>query len=531
MHHSISIIRGSAPVSDTTNVDNETTLRTIAEHVARFCDDAPYLFVNDIQRKSRGWLPEFTISAATLVRTYVRSELCSAQVVAMRKKYSSITTDSTFVDAVLEAVAITIKQAMIDPGTAVGIIAAQSFSEPFTQSMLDSYKLSALGVSSRAKMSKCQEIMSAFSIDKLSNPIMTIQLVPEYSTRERAMEIAQHIEMLQFSQLIATRNIFYEKFAMPVHPQFMHERALIEQFIKDNPLLTPPSDLSNWCIRLEISKTALVQKNIGIQTIIAKMRNKYSDLYFVYTNERAKHVIIRIYIRTSGLEKFSIVGDADLLAQHRKTTKKSRAREERIIDVFNTIANTTIRGIDGIRRTKVDKLIRTLINDAGAIVNDTNTYGIYTNGTNLARVANVHGVMPQMLQTDAVQEVANILGIEAAHHRIMTEMRGLVGSCNVRHYMIYADEMTRTGTVTSIERSGLSMREMNNIALRAGQAAPVQVLTEAAINARKDTLSGLSGQITNGSVPRVGTLYNSVVIDPEVIKKYKKTAVQALSEL
>lgn len=307
---------------------------------------------------------------------------------------------------------------------------------------------------------------------------------------------------------------------------------MIEQFIKDNPLLSPPTDLSNWCIRLEISKSALVQKNISIQTIIAKLRNKYSDLYFVYTNERAKHAIIRIYIRTAGLEKFSVAtSEAETQITRRKTTKKSRAREERILDVYHTIANTTIRGIDGIRRTKVDKLTRTRVMEDGSIVSDTNTYGIFTSGTNLARVANVRGVIQSLLQTDAIQEIANILGIEAAHQRIITEMRGLVSSCNVRHYMIYADEMTRTGAVTSIERSGLSAREMNNIALRAGQAAPVQVLQEAAINARKDTLSGLSGQITNGSVPRVGTLYNSVVIDPEVIKKYKKTALQALGEL
>jgi hypothetical protein len=133
--------------------------------------------------------------------------------------------------------------------------------------------------------------------------------------------------------------------------------------------------------------------------------------------------------------------------------------------------------------------------------------------------------------TDAIQELASTLGIEAARYRIISEMRSLVDKCNVRHYMIYADEMTRTGRVTSIERGGLSLREANNVSLRAGTGAPVQVFTDAAVNTRCDTLSGVSGPLTFGEIPRLGTLYNSFAIDAEVIKKYKKTAKDVLDEI
>lgn len=519
----------TADRAQTLSDDPEAALLASAAIVAQFCRDAPYLFVNEVQRARRGWVPEFTVAAAANICAYVRAELCSVALARLREKHA-IARDPIFVVAILRVVATTIIQSMIDPGKAVGIIAAQSFSEPFTQNMLDSYKLTALGISGRSKMGKCQEIMSAYTVDKLANPIMTISLTPEFSaSKERAQEIAQSIEMLRFSQLVSSWGIFCERFGQPVHPEYVHERETIAQFIADNPLLPPPADqLANLCIRFELNKSALVLKNISMQEIITKLRSKYNDLYLVYTTERAPRVIIRVYIRAVGLERFS-VATSETEKRHKTTTR--RGREEHILNVYRTIIATTIRGVDGVKTAIVRPLIRTRTDESGAIVNDAARFCVITNGTNIARVAGIPGVVPEMIQTDAIQEIAEYLGIEAARHRITTEMYGLVDSCDVRHYMIYADEMTRTGRVTSIERSGLGVREANNVALRAGQASPVQVLTDAAIHARRDVLSGMSGQLICGSIPRIGTLYNAVVIDPEVIKKYKQTATAALADI
>jgi len=520
-------------INDPTNPappdDLDAALLMSSDAVAKFCDEAPYLFINDIQRRKHGWVPEFTDSAATNIRAYVRAELCSAALARLREKHA-VARDPIFVFAILRVVETTVVSSMIDPGMAVGIIAAQSFSEPFTQNMLDSYKLTALGISGRAKMSKCQETMSAYTVDKLSNPIMTIGLAPEFAhSKERALEVAQTIEMLRFSQLISTWGVFCERFGQPAHPDYAHEREMIAQFIADNPLIPPPTDqLANWCIRLELNKSSLVLKNISMQEIVARLRSKYNDLYLVYTTERAPRVIIRIYIRAAGLERFS-VATSETEKRHKIAVRRSR--DDHIMNVYRTIAMTTIRGVDGIKTAQVRPLIRTKVNEAGAVVDDTSRFCVMTTGTNIAGVASIPGVVPEMIQTDAIQEIAEYLGIEAARHRITTEMFGLVDSCDVRHYIIYADEMTRTGRVTSIERSGLATREPNNVSLRAGQASPVLVLTDAAIHARRDTLSGISGQLICGSVPRIGTLYNAVMIDREVIKKYKKTAAEVLADI
>jgi DNA-directed RNA polymerase beta' subunit len=126
------------------------------------------------------------------------------------------------------------------------------------------------------------------------------------------------------------------------------------------------------------------------------------------------------------------------------------------------------------------------------------------------------------VQTDAIMEIYRTLGIEAARQKIITELRKL-SPCNHRHYLVYADEMTRNGRVTSIERGGLSAREASNYLLRIGFSSPIQTLEEAGINAVTDEVTGVTAPLLVGSVPRVGTLYNQISIDSEMVRKYHKT--------
>ena len=522
----------SAPREDLPLADQDAENMTIVKMVEQFCEEIPYLFINEDQYHQRGWVPPFVQSAATLIRMYVRAELSVKRIAT----YCAGTrlNARAFTTALIEGIRANIVTSMVDPGQAVGIIAAQSFSEPFTQAMLDAYKLSALGGNpARVKLAKCREIMNAYGVARLSNPMMTIVLDAEHAANpESAQRVAQRIEMLTLGQLVAASQIFYEAYGEPRHPAYLDERAMFAQFAADNPLLAQPKDLATWCLRFEIDKSMLVQKNISVSAVITCLRDKFADLYLVFTTERAARVVIRAYIRSAGLMKFVSRETETGMRREKRFVKSTRGiQESKIQDIYRILLGTIIRGIDGITITHVEKLLLTKVDESGAVVDAGTTYGIRTSGTNLTKVACVPGVNPNLTFSDAIIELAEVLGIEAARYRIIAEMRGLIEKCNIRHYMIYADEMTRTGRVTSIERGGLSLREANNVALRAGHAAPVQVFTEAALNARRDTLSGVSAPLTFGTIPRTGTLYNSFMIDPEVIKKYKKTAQQSLEDI
>jgi hypothetical protein len=133
----------------------------------------------------------------------------------------------------------------------------------------------------------------------------------------------------------------------------------------------------------------------------------------------------------------------------------------------------------------------------------------------------------------SVGDTCKLLGIEAARTKIVSETRGFMedGAPNLRHLFIYADEMTRTGRVTSIERGGLGAREHDNVLLRMSYGAPIQVVTDAALAGARSRVYGIAAPALLGSVPRIGTLYNTLVIDEAFVRANTKSVDSALDEL
>jgi DNA-directed RNA polymerase beta' subunit len=529
---------------------DDASYAEIARLVAQFCAETPYLYTNDVQREKHAPILDCMDDATALLQMYIRSELSAQRVKTMLARFMSESTGELgahldrivdvvqFVRNILDDIRMHVKRALIDPGTPVGILASTSFSEPFTQDMLDSYKTSAItgGNAGRTKMSACRELLKAYPVEKMSNAAMTLVLEDEYaSSEERALDVARRVEMLRFAHLVLRSHIFCEKFGAPVHPKYVGEREIFTAFARDNPaIMRDVSDLSPWCLRFELNKSALVQKNIDVTTVVEMLRVKYPDLVLVYTLDRAPHVIIRAYLRANAIKTFTVhasdVLDVDLMREKR-ARRASTTGDADIKWIRRVIMATVLRGINGVVRARVGKIIRTHVDDDGKVVDSPPTFAVFTAGTNLASAVCVPGVVGEFSRTNAIQEIASTLGINAARYFIIAAMHELVDKCSVKHYMIYADEMTRMGRVTPIERNGVNARDVNNIALRAALAAPMQAFSDAAFNTRRDVITGMSGPLMYGAVPRVGTLYNTFAIDGEVVKKCARDARSTIEDL
>ena len=83
---------------------------------------------------------------------------------------------------------------------------------------------------------------------------------------------------------------------------------------------------------------------------------------------------------------------------------------------------------------------------------------------------------------------------------------------SIEHCSIFADEMTYSGHVTSIHKTGLQKREMNNVSLRVSFQSPIQVLENAAVDGLIDKISGISGPLIIGATPNIGTAYNKIIV-------------------
>jgi DNA-directed RNA polymerase beta' subunit len=481
---------------------DDEALKEMVNMVTNFCNNLPYVFMNEIQERKKVPLPDFLRSAAWLMQMLVRTHLHPNALI----KLKMIT---PVLQIILDKIRLRYSQAIIEPGTAVGIIAAQSFSEPLTQYMLDAHHRSASGGTSNNVIGQVTDILSVKSVDSLVNPSMLIPVLPEYeSNRAKVQEIANNIEVMRFHQFVVSWQIFYEKFGEPVHSQYKQEADMIRKYMELNPLLTPPSDLTRWCIRFSLNKTTMILKNMSMELIISKLRMIFPDTFIVYTGENSSRLVIRIYMKNSMFK--NVVN----------LTQVNYIREN--------ILNTIIRGVEGILNATVIKMIRSKVNPDGSISRNDNCWGISTDGTNLAGVLCNRYVDRMRVHSSAIPEMCAVFGLEAGRYKIIPGMRGIVQT-SYRHYLCYADEMSYAGTLSGIELGGLKKRDASNVLLRMGFANSFATIKEAAINSMEDTAGGLA-QFLIGSVPKYGTMYNSCAVNEDFVRANVKRPEDIIAE-
>lgn len=464
--------------------------------VSELCRVLPYVYYNEIQEKNNMKIPEYISTATTLVCILIRSYLCTANL--LKKGITD-----NLLDIIITKIRLTFKRALMDYGCAVGIIAAQCISEPMTQYVLDSkHRTGGGGGSKTNTIVRIKEILGAKDTDKMKNPSMYLMVLPQYENiKIKVQEIANHIEMMDFNRFVSTTRIFFEEYGKPVHSKYKHEVKMIKEFEKYNLGIDIPNDLTKWCIRFNINKEEMILNSMKLETIITELRIKFPAIFFVYTPENIDDIVIRCYVRNS-ITKHAI-----------------GITEPFIIDVMRNIRNTVIRGVRGIKSTEIVNVVRSSVNDDGSI--STNViYGISTMGSNMEEILNNQFLDRYRCQTDSIIEFESIFGIEAARHKITNELRKEMPDISKEHCSIYADEMTYSGHVTSIQRTGLQKREMNNVTLRLSFQSPIQVIENAATDGLIDKISGISGPLILGTSPNIGTTYNKIILSENFINEY-----------
>jgi len=490
----------------TPKADKPGDLAKLMAYIDTEIEDFPYIMLNEKYRQRRGKIYDHLRESVFMMQMQARSYLHPNAVLAAGL------TELT-VQQIFDEIKIRYSRALIDPGMAIGIVCAQSYFGPLTQYLISAHHRAAAGGTNKSGITRAREVLGAMPVESLKSPSMLLAVTDQYARdKARVQEFANNIESMTFEIFIQSLDIFVEKYGEPIHPRFIHEAADIARFNKLNPILTPPGDLSRWCIRIGIDKTMLILKDMSIELIVSKLREAYADVYIMYTPENSKSVYLRIYMRQVMYKAGSPVLPY-------------------LINLKNEMMTTIIRGIPRIASCRVIKMLRNKIDDTGAVVRDENLWGIETSGTNMYDISKLPFIEPTLIQTDAIMEVYHMLGIEAARQKIITELRNIAVNCNHRHYMTYADEMTYMGIVTNIETSGLKTRDSKNILLRMGSAAPIAVISEAGINSAEDKISGVTAPLLVGGLPRVGTMYSKFTIDEEFIRANTKSAESYLDQL
>ncbi len=317
------------------------------------------------------------------------------------------------------------KRALMEPGEAVGIVAAQSIGEPGTQMTLRTFHYAGVREQNvTLGLPRLIEIVDARRIP--STPIMAIYLTEKYrKSREAAVKIARNIIYTTIEDLA----------------QAIYEDAVREEIV------------------VELNKTMMEDRELTLRELKDKLEIPNCT----------------VKIRGNSI--------------HVKPEKA-----EAIKKMLDKVSSFCIKGVSGIKRVLVTE--------------ERGEWVIRTDGSNLSKALEVHGVDTSRTTTNNVHEIAKTLGIEASRNALIHEAKGVLEEqgldVDVRHVMLVTDMMTSTGGVQQIGRHGISGKKSSVLA-RAAFEITVPNIIDAAVKGKSDPLEGVTENIIVGQSIPIGT--------------------------
>jgi len=221
-------------------------------------------------------------------------------------------------------------------------------------------------------------------------------------------------------------------------------------------------DLAEMQIIIELNEKTLSQRSITSKDIAQRTRDK-----------------IDVDVRLDGLK----------LIIH---PEQPSYRE--LLQLVEKLRSTALKGIEGIKRIVIRK--------------EDEEYVLYTEGSALRKILHCDGIDPTRVKTNNINEIADVLGIEAARNSVISEamdtLREQGLEVDVRHIMLAADMMTCGGELKQIGRHGIA-GEKASVLSRAAFEVTVNHLLDAAIHGEVDELSGVTENVIVGQPIRLGT--------------------------
>jgi DNA-directed RNA polymerase subunit A" len=344
---------------------------------------------------------------------------------------------------ILKIIKEEIENNVIDPGEAVGIVAAQSIGEPSTQMTLRTFHYAGVReLNVTLGLPRLIELVDAKKTP--STPLTYIYLMPEYNNREKAIEIARKIEL--------TRVI--------------------------NVVLKIDVDLFNNIIALTLDPVMLEDKGVTIEDVVKSLQKHLKKININISDENPNEIIIQF---EEPLDPIKI--------EHLR----------------DKILGIKIKGIKGINKVVIQRRGE--------------EYMLVCEGSNLRELINIEGVDYRRIRTNNIKEIEEVLGIEEARTLLIEEMLNVLEEqgldVNIRHVMLVADVMTRTGTVKSIGRHGVAGSK-DSVLAKAAFEVTVKQLVDAAIHGDTDLLKGVAENVIVGSYIPVGTAKVKLVYHPYI---------------
>ena len=365
---------------------------------------------------------------------------------------------------IMERIFRTYKFAQMDPGSAAGVVSAQSIGEPGTQMTMRTFHFSGVReMNVTLGLPRLIEILDARK--NPSTPVMNIALDENYIEKklklDKSLEKKDVVKMIGQSIELTTISDVAARFAID------------------------PVKLE---IKVVLDKALLNDKGVTIEEIKNQIQLQRIGLVCTADEEMGE-----IYIR-----------DQD--------DSPEAADLTHLQNIDDKIKNIPIKGLKGVSRIMLQKRNSDAKNEKEQI------YEIVSEGSNFIELLRLPGVDPKKTYTNHIHEIADTLGIEAARNAIkkeaMTVMEKQSLDVDDRHLMLVADLMTYTGNIEQIGRHGISGKNISVLA-KAAFEVTVKHLLEAAYHGDRDNLVGVIENVIVGQEISLGTGRVDLTISPQ----------------
>lgn len=436
------------------------------------------------------------------------------------------------------------ERARVEPGHAVGAVGAQSIGEPGTQMTLKTFHFAGVaGMSLTAGVPRIKEIINASK--DISTPVITCRL-----ERRRDMTIPESLARIVKGRIESLNLEDITTFIQLSHsldrPSCIHLKIATET-IDDLGLDITVAEIINAiqkhrqlkAAKLRITLKGKDELKITAEIAIKSMkRGTAAKIDEEGQNER----LLRLQTLRRILPTVHVLGHPsatravvmaeddplsdDILAL-RNAEKRAKAKAE-----IQTLTSETSTAEPEIKQEKTGASSTNPTDGASVKVESPSQAGgskstvaltipaaaaaapskpvqmhkVMVEGYGFRYCLNTDGVDANTTQTNSIVETLQVLGIEAARSKIITEIQEVTKDLSIdpRHMALLADVMTYKGEVLGITRFGLAKMRDSVLQLASFEKTADHVF-EAGQVGKVDRIEGVSESVIVGKTMRVGT--------------------------
>lgn len=418
----------------------------------------------------------------------------------------------------------------VNPGEMVGCIAASSIGEQNTQASLNSFHSAGIMKANLTDgISRLDELISANK--NMKTPSCTF-----YFNNIDNTDLYQVKRLCNMYVIYHDVFMCLEKYVINYKNNFTeYERKYIKFYKK----FYKNFNETDWSARFYFQKTKLYNINKTLEDIAKHIENNFSDLICVCYPENKLYIDVFVKDNISNPSDIMKKGVSYNIEYEEKREKVKKEKEEECYDcleeeiVSDDEEKDTVEDIDEIEEVEEPKIDTSL-----SLIDDDNKMYFYvkdivipsiitlelsgiknikecyysedskgkwfvqTKGSNMQDLMNLHIIEHKSVVSNNMNEVFEILGIEATKQFITDEFFKII-NVSKRHLQILVSAMTFYGIISPVSRYGIN--KMAGILTKISFEQPFDNLVSSACLGVVDQISGVSSSITIGKLARFGT--------------------------